>query len=249
MKNLTPEHMRCPWADCPSIHELEDGRLLIIGERAATYLSGLEDGDRSYTINGDKPVRDDEEAIVISPDLLSEYVKEAGMGYDQNYRTGKAGSMVQTPSPQAESLSGHQDFKAKAAEIVSTFKGVGPFVMLTPDRAALEALIASALSSAVAEEREACAKLSDFHAKTAEATGKIHPEDTPNRDRCFARAREARLVAASIRNRGASVTEPLPQGPFEPEAPRKPVQPVLSLEASTPPETPLSPASGSKPEA
>ncbi len=35
MKNLTPEHMRCfSVSQCPSIHQLEDGRLLIVGERA-----------------------------------------------------------------------------------------------------------------------------------------------------------------------------------------------------------------------
>lgn len=34
MKDLTPEHMRCPWGQCPSVRELEDGRLLIVGARA-----------------------------------------------------------------------------------------------------------------------------------------------------------------------------------------------------------------------
>jgi hypothetical protein len=32
MKNLTPQHLRCEWGGCPSVHELEDGRLLIVGE-------------------------------------------------------------------------------------------------------------------------------------------------------------------------------------------------------------------------
>lgn len=35
MKNLTPEHMRCAiGASCPSVHELPDGRLLIVGLEA-----------------------------------------------------------------------------------------------------------------------------------------------------------------------------------------------------------------------
>jgi hypothetical protein len=33
MKNLTPQHLRCHFGEsCPSVHELEDGRLLIVGE-------------------------------------------------------------------------------------------------------------------------------------------------------------------------------------------------------------------------
>lgn len=34
MRNLTPEHMRCDAFHCPSVHELDDGRLLIVGARA-----------------------------------------------------------------------------------------------------------------------------------------------------------------------------------------------------------------------
>ena len=32
VEDLTPEHMRCPFADCPSIHRLEDGSLEIVGD-------------------------------------------------------------------------------------------------------------------------------------------------------------------------------------------------------------------------
>lgn len=31
MKNLTPQHLRCPLADCPSVHELEDGKIMVVG--------------------------------------------------------------------------------------------------------------------------------------------------------------------------------------------------------------------------
>jgi hypothetical protein len=66
-KNLTPEHLRCTWGGCPSVHRLDDGQLLIVGkmasdeeilkagavvgldERALTigaeYLAGLGDGN------------------------------------------------------------------------------------------------------------------------------------------------------------------------------------------------------------
>ncbi len=36
MKNITPEHMRCQIGYCPSVHELNDGRLLIVGEYVST---------------------------------------------------------------------------------------------------------------------------------------------------------------------------------------------------------------------
>jgi len=35
MKNLTPEHMRCTLGACPAVYELDDGKLLIVGELAA----------------------------------------------------------------------------------------------------------------------------------------------------------------------------------------------------------------------
>jgi len=67
-KNLTPEHLRCgAGVSCPSIHRLDDGRLLIVGE----YLS-----DREILVDFDIQVGRDETAIVISPDLLADYVAE-----------------------------------------------------------------------------------------------------------------------------------------------------------------------------
>jgi hypothetical protein len=37
VRNLTPSHMRCVYAAaCPSVHELDDGRLLIVGEYVST---------------------------------------------------------------------------------------------------------------------------------------------------------------------------------------------------------------------
>ena len=39
MKNLTPQHLRCAPLHCPSVHELEDGRLLIIGARSGPELA------------------------------------------------------------------------------------------------------------------------------------------------------------------------------------------------------------------
>ena len=63
MKDLTPAHMRGGPRNCPSIHELDDGSLLIVGKRGA---------QQAY--DGNVGMALDEEAVIISPDLLSDYV-------------------------------------------------------------------------------------------------------------------------------------------------------------------------------
>lgn len=60
-KNLTPAHLRCPFADCPSVHELQDGRLLIVGKR-------VDFPAMSIMAIAKSP---DEEAIVIDRELLA----------------------------------------------------------------------------------------------------------------------------------------------------------------------------------
>jgi hypothetical protein len=64
MKNLTPEHMRCfGAAGCPSIHQLEDGRLLIVGDAA---------GATAIASAAGIPVARGERAIVIDRALLAD---------------------------------------------------------------------------------------------------------------------------------------------------------------------------------
>lgn len=58
-KNLTPKAMRCEQSYCPSVHQLEDGRLLIVGARI----------DENTPL-GD--IGDDEDAIIIAPALLDD---------------------------------------------------------------------------------------------------------------------------------------------------------------------------------
>jgi len=60
MKNLTPQHLRCAPLHCPSVHELEDGRLLIVGKRTSVSAEVL------ATMN-----LATEEAIVIDRELLA----------------------------------------------------------------------------------------------------------------------------------------------------------------------------------
>lgn len=50
-------------------------------------------------------------------------------------------------------------------------------------------------------ERSACADIARAAAKEAERVGLMHPEESPSRDRMFARAREAYAIAVEIENR------------------------------------------------
>jgi hypothetical protein len=62
MKNLTPQHLRCEWGGCPSVHELEDGRrYIIVGQTA-----GLVADDELVAKPGP-----DETAVIIDHALLS----------------------------------------------------------------------------------------------------------------------------------------------------------------------------------
>jgi|SRR5687767_12442608 len=67
-KNLTPEHLRCPYADCPSIRRLDDGRLLVTGELVEII--------ESVARAAGHTVKSAEATILISPDLLADYVAE-----------------------------------------------------------------------------------------------------------------------------------------------------------------------------
>lgn len=61
MKDLTPSKFKCSTDDaCPSVHDLEDGRLLIVGSFASTELV------RAAGLN----LGDSEEAFVIEKALL-----------------------------------------------------------------------------------------------------------------------------------------------------------------------------------
>lgn len=62
IKNLTPKAMRCGPRNCPSVHQLEDGRLLIVGRIAEPHEMAGSDIDRG----------DNEEVIIIDPALLDD---------------------------------------------------------------------------------------------------------------------------------------------------------------------------------
>lgn len=73
-ENLTPAHLRCVIGNCPSIHRLEDGRLLVVGRIASL------DEKLAVMANG-ALWNDDEAAVIISPELLgslkAEWVSDA----------------------------------------------------------------------------------------------------------------------------------------------------------------------------
>lgn len=65
IKNLTPARFRCTYTiSCPSVHRLEDGRLLIVGADGPSF------------VNGELIVDEGESAIIIHPDLLSTVMQE-----------------------------------------------------------------------------------------------------------------------------------------------------------------------------
>lgn len=88
MRNLTPQSMRCTFGPaCPGVYQLDDGRLLIVG-KSAEYLSrkstcsdatdediAVEKAYRSLCFSNCPG--NDEHVIVIHPDLLVDYVKQA----------------------------------------------------------------------------------------------------------------------------------------------------------------------------
>lgn len=62
IKNLTPKAMRCDSGWCPSVHQLANGELLIVGRIAEPHEMAGSDIDRG----------DNEQAILISPALLDD---------------------------------------------------------------------------------------------------------------------------------------------------------------------------------
>jgi hypothetical protein len=65
MKNLTPKAMRCGPFNCPSVHQLEDGTIAIIGRK------GPRD-PMSETSYFGHPIAADEELIIIDHALLDD---------------------------------------------------------------------------------------------------------------------------------------------------------------------------------
>lgn len=90
IKNLTPEHMRCEIAtSCPSLHQLEDGRLLVVGTQVEPPVATINDfanPEPFLEIAG--KVGPGEAAVIISPALLDVYVAEKVREAVQRQRSG-----------------------------------------------------------------------------------------------------------------------------------------------------------------
>lgn len=69
MINFTPKHLRCEWGGCPSIHKLDDGRLLVIGNQIQSALE-------ETLVQTGRLSPDHEQAVIISPDLLDDVERE-----------------------------------------------------------------------------------------------------------------------------------------------------------------------------
>lgn len=73
-ENLTPERYRCiDDGKCPSVHRLDDGRLLIVGE-SPTATGGIAYAAVSELYNNGS-IGGNETAIVIDPGLLEEFLR------------------------------------------------------------------------------------------------------------------------------------------------------------------------------
>ncbi len=73
MRDLTPKHLRCSLGGCPSVHRLDDGRLMIVGVNAEADPTITSQTFLDLGLRG--KIGPDEEAIVISADLLSDLVQ------------------------------------------------------------------------------------------------------------------------------------------------------------------------------
>jgi hypothetical protein len=68
MADITPEHMRCALTiSCPSVHRLDDSRLVITGRLVAHEFGGEADAFGAGL---------EEASIVVSPELLVNVFKE-----------------------------------------------------------------------------------------------------------------------------------------------------------------------------
>lgn len=112
MKDLTPKAMRCGPFNCPSIGRLDGGSLLIVGKRAS-MAAAIERVS----------VGEDEHAVIISPDLLSDYVAgEVAALKAENERLREA---LKPFADEFEQRHQHRPIEADAVRVRMT--GVGPY--------------------------------------------------------------------------------------------------------------------------
>jgi hypothetical protein len=79
MRNLTPSHLRCGTGLCPSITQLEDGRLVIRANLIGLKSTSLvREGDNVVGTKGDLStfVTDEEVEVIISPEYFADYISQ-----------------------------------------------------------------------------------------------------------------------------------------------------------------------------
>lgn len=88
MRDLTPPHLRCALSvSCPSVHELDDGRILITGDKAAIGPDG-----------------EFEATIIVSRELLSGVWPEMGLVPPQRGLSDGSGGVVPFNEASLEAL-------------------------------------------------------------------------------------------------------------------------------------------------
>lgn len=83
-RNLTPLHLRCGPRNCPSVRELDDGRLLIVGKEVDPYDTGGDELllDAVNMLLDEQDVGENETVVIIDRTLLDDVVVDAQLTKD-----------------------------------------------------------------------------------------------------------------------------------------------------------------------
>jgi hypothetical protein len=177
MHNLTPSHLRCGvMSSCPSINQLEDGRLLIVG----TYSPA-----RARLNN--VPMGEDETAIVISPEYFSDYIsKHIEAALSAGSLVISAGTYIRLRDWLATGKSAVQGFTAGLERQIAYV---------------IESAISQHVEAAVRAEREAIARMLADTAESFAFEANLHSD--PSRiEILMAKGHSCAEAATAIRSRG-----------------------------------------------
>lgn len=155
MRNITPVHLRCEWGECPSVHELEDGRLLIVGRDA---FDEAERGEVAWGI--------DETPIIVDRAILANVLLPVG---------DNAG-LVERLRTQAQVIRGDIEVAVNESGETDNYEHSSDGLLDTVEQAA-DAIAALEVSAARKRERYnlAAARVSELEAQVRELREALEP--------------------------------------------------------------------------
>lgn len=159
IKNLTPAHLRCEWGACPSVHRLEDGRLLIVGDDGFPK-------SREVGI----PCDSDEAVIIIHPDLLSTVMQEE---IEKALLKDDFAASISKRVAELPDRSSPDDWPEAMLVTAEELEFIVVDELL--DRVSGSETAPSEIEKAVKAERERCAKIAYQFAEEADQGGKETP--------------------------------------------------------------------------